>query len=220
MKKKVIIAGINNYTDIFFDYLSHDEQYEVYAYTVDEQYMSHEVWNGRPVVAFEKLVEIYSPLEYCLLLGIGYSNMNEGRKRKFLQAKGLGYEILTYIHATAIVLTDDIGEGNLIMSGAIVEHGCHLGDANIINPNVLISHNTSLGDYNFIAGSSAIAGNVIIGNNCMLGLNCTVKNDIEIADYTLIGAGTYINKSTEKYGVYVPARALKLCGKDSREMKI
>ena len=41
---------------------------------------------------------------------------------------------------------------------------------------------------------------------------------IEIKDYTLIGAGAYVSKSTEAHDVMVPNRAIKLEGKTSSDI--
>ena len=220
MKKKIVIFGINNYTDIFFDYLSCEEEYEVCAYTVNKEYLTVETWNGKRVIPFEHLEEEYPPETCEVLLAIGYNHMNEGREKKFFECKEKGYQVLTYIHPSAIVLTEKIGEGNLIMAGSIIEHGCKLGDGNIINPNVLISHNTELGNFNFVAGASSLAGNIHVGNNCMLGLNCTIRDNVTIGNYTLVGAGTYIDHSTEENSVYVPAKAVKLENKISQDIVI
>lgn len=219
-KTSVIIFGTNNYTEIFEDYLEKEDSYEVCAYTVDKSYVHEPYYHGKPLIPFEEISEFYPPESYKILLAVGYNHMNDGRKQKYNECKEKGYEVLTYIHPTAKVFTECIGEGSLLMAGCVVEHGCSLGICNIVNPNALISHNTEIGNFNFIAGSCSIAGNVIVKDNCMLGMNSTVKNGVLLEAYTLLGAGAYINHDTCKYDVYVPARSVKLENKKSFEIVI
>ena len=48
----------------------------------------------------------------------------------------------------------------------------------------------------------------IVRRGVTLGANCTIVCGVEIAPYTLVGAGSVVTRSTEAYGLYVgnPAR--------------
>ena len=39
-------------------------------------------------------------------------------------------------------------------------------------------------------------------DNCFLGVNSTIRDGIEIANHTLIGAGSLITRNTNQYDVY------------------
>jgi acetyltransferase-like isoleucine patch superfamily enzyme len=54
---------------------------------------------------------------------------------------------------------------------------------------------------------------------CFIGVNATLRNSIEIAPETLIGAGAVIMKDTVERGVYLPERA-KLFSKSSSEIEL
>jgi carbonic anhydrase/acetyltransferase-like protein (isoleucine patch superfamily) len=54
---------------------------------------------------------------------------------------------------------------------------------------------------------------------CFIGVNATLRNSIEIAPETLIGAGAIIMKNTEPKGVYLPQRA-ELFKKKSDEIEL
>ena len=173
---------------------------------------------GKPVVEFENVENIWNPDEHEMIICVGYSDMNRQRQIKFKEVREKGYHIVGYRHPSSIVLTDDIGEGNIIMEGAVIGQSCKLGEGNVIWPMAHIAHHTTVGNYNFFTISCAIAGNITIGNNCVFGNNCTVKNGITIADYTLVGAAAYVRYNTEMCGVYVPAKTYQLLGKESFEI--
>ncbi|MFT4106038.1 MAG: acetyltransferase [Lacrimispora sp.] len=218
--KNVIIFGVNQFAEMLYYYLLKENEYKVCAFTVDNDYCDEENFLGLPVVAFENVQEFYSPDEYAIFICAGYKNMNNVRTFKFQQAREKGYKIMSYIHKTAIVLTDDFGEGNIVMEGVTIGVMCRIGDGNVFWANAHVAHHTIVGDYNFFTISVSVAGNIRIHNNCFFGNNCTIRNGLDIADYTLVGAGAYISKDTEKDSVYVPQRTIKLEGKKSIEMNL
>ena len=127
---------------------------------------------------------------------------------------------MSYIHPTATVSADSIGEGTIIFECAVIGQFVKLGAMNVFDIGAMISHHSEIGDFNFFAPASTIAGYVTVGHNCFLGANSTIKNGICIGDYTLIGAGCYVSKDTEPYSVQVPARSVTLEGKSSLDMTL
>ena len=95
-----------------------------------------------------------------------------------------------------------------------------IGDNVTISNDVdFITHDASIGKVtNGI--TSDLFGPIEIGNNCFIGANSTIKNGVELNAYTLVGGGTYINKDTDSYGVYVPAMSVKLTKKSSIEIHL
>ena len=173
-----------------------------------------------PLVAFETIEQDYPPEEYGMFVCVGYNHMNQTRERVIRQAKEKGYEILSYIHPTATVLTDQIGEGTVVMERAVIGPFVKMGVGNVFWADSHVAHHTSMGNYNFFTISVAVAGNIAIGDHCFFGNNCTIKNGIRISDYTLVGAGCYVAHDTEAYSVHVPARSVVLAGKRSLDMRL
>ena len=218
--KNVIVFGTNQFSELLTWHLEKEQNTVIAAYTVDGDYIGEDsMYKGKPVVPFEKVEELYPPEQYGIYICVGYNNMNQVRERVFVQAKEKGYHILSYVHPTATVLTDDFGEGNIIMERALIGAFVKVGSGNVFWPDTHVAHHTVIGDFNFFTISSAVAGNIIIGNNCFFGNNCTIRDGIAIANYTLVGAGCYLSESTEPYSVYVPARSVQLEGKSSLEIR-
>ena len=210
---------MNKLSELMYYYLTHDDRYEPVAFSVDDEYCNTNEFMGLPVVKSSDLNKTYPPETYGIILTIGYSSMNNNRKDKFNALKSKGYDMLTYCHPSSVILTDNIGEGCLILENCTIGAYCELGRSNILFSSTTIAHHSKTGDFNFFAPESAIAGEADIKDNCFFGINCTVKNSVTISAYTLVGAGVYISKNTEEYGVYVPERAIKL-SKTSLEIKL
>lgn len=208
--KKVVVFGTSKLSELMYYYLTHDDRYELSAFSVDDGYYNSDSFMGMPVIRSSELTSAYPPEEYSIVMTMGYSSMNELRKDKFWHFKSRGYEIETYCHPSSVILTDKIGEGCIILENCTVGAFCELGCSNIIYPSTTIAHHTHIGDFNFFSVECAVAGDVNIKNNCFFGVNCTVRDSITVEDHTLVGAGAYISKSTESYGVYTPAKTVKL----------
>lgn len=213
--KKAIIFGTGVFPETLFYYL---KQEHICGFTVESKYRNGEIYCDLPLVDFESVEKTFPPDEYGIYICLGYKNMNSERERIFKLAKEKGYEILSYIHPSAVVNAKSMGIGNIILANAIVEPFCEIGDGNILKSGAHIAHHTKVGNYNFFAVSCVVAGSVNIGCNCFFGANCTVKNRINIKPYTLVGAGCYVSKDTEPFGVYVPARSVLLPDKKSTDM--
>ena len=71
----------------------------------------------------------------------------------------------------------------------------------------------------FITSHVVISGFTIIKNNCFIGVNSTLRDDILIAPYSLIGAGVTIMDSTNENDVYLAPKPFKL-NKLSTDLKI
>lgn len=208
--KKIIIFGVGDLSNQLFRYIEQDHIYDVIAFSVEEEYIKSDLFCNRPVVAFEKIEDIYSPKEYGMLICIGYNSMNKTRARIFEKVKEKGYEILSYIHPTATVLSNDFGYGNIVLENTSISIGCKIGNGNLIYNCVVLCHDVKIGNFNSISASANFLGHSSMGDYCFVGANSTVKDSTEISDMTLLGANVFINKKTKPKGVYVVNKAQRI----------
>lgn len=172
------------------------------------------------MVYFENLENMFPPSQYSVFICIGYSNMNAGRKDAYQRIIEKGYQVSTYIHPTALVQTEDIGEGCLVFENVTIGAYCSVGVGNIFYPCSHVAHHTHIGDFNFFAVSCSVAGHVTVRNQCFLGNNCTTKNGIVLMDKTLVGASAYLAWDTAIGDVVVPPRSFKLENTFSSDIRI
>lgn len=220
MGKKVIIFGNTYFSVMIYNYVKQYTTLDVVAFTVDKKFISSSTICGTPVVPYENIVDLYSPIKYSFLLGLGYNHMNDLRKNKFLSVKEKGYYIESFIHPSSNISNCSIGEGNIILENVFVGPQAFIGDGNILWNGCNISHDAHIGNYNYLAPSTTFGGKVTVNNNCFFGVNSSIRSNVSIASYTLIGAGCYLNNSTAEHDVYVPSRAVHLKDKSSFDMGI
>ena len=221
--KKVIIFGIGENAELLKYYLENDEKYKneyiVSAFTLDSEYIKNEKFCNLPLVSFQNLEKIYPPEEYFLFVALGYTQMNSLRELKYIQGKKKGYKYINYICSKAVVNAEKIGENNFIVDNSVIQPFVEIGNNNVFMGGGLIGHHSKIGNNCFFAGGANIAGKCIIKDNCFVGINSSVRDNIILEYKTLVGGGVYLNKSSEKYSIYISNSAIKL-NKKSIDIKI
>lgn len=214
--EKIVIIGNGSYAKMMNQYLKISGFHGACAYAVDACCISEPELDGIEVISLDRLREQFPCEKYDLIMGIGYAQMSQIRKRIFEQCKSWGYHFENYIHPTAIISPDvQIGEGNNILEGVIIEAGATIGNANLFFGGSMVGHESRIGNYNTFAGKSMIAGVVTVENNCFLGVSSAVKDHVVLHDYVLLGAMAYGYKDMEEYSVVVPAKSEILKNKKS-----
>lgn len=203
MKKKLVIFGTGPSAEISNFYFTEDSDFEIEAFTVNETHKNLDSFQGKPVVAYEKLIEIYPPEEFFLFIGIGYSKLNQKKTELYLNAKSKGYRFATYIYSDVkIWLNNKIGENTFIFEDNTIQPFVEIGNNCILWSGNHLGHNSKIGDNCFITSHVVISGFDKIGNNCYIGVNATLKDSIKVADNCIIGAGAIILKDTKPYEIY------------------
>jgi hypothetical protein len=110
---KVIIFGIREFASLAHIYLNHDSSHEIIAFTVTEEYMPvNPLFEGLPVVPFEKIEEIYSPKEYVLTSPMSFRNMNSLREKITASLKTMFslVQAQPYADIARLILTQLLGQ--------------------------------------------------------------------------------------------------------------
>lgn len=203
MKTKLIIFGVGNLADVLCYYLQKYELAEVATFTVDNEYLKKESHNGLPLVAVENIETYFPPSDYLFLLPLTANNMNKIRAAKYDSIKAKGYSFANFIHPTAVVEADKIGENNIVFENAIIQPYTTVGNDNIIWGGSHIGHQGSIGSHNWFSAGTIIGGESTVANNCFFGMGSRIKQRTHLADETFVGMGVSINKDSQKGEVFV-----------------
>ena len=120
---------------------------------------------------------------------LGQLRNPEPRVFLYKKLKELSVSIPCLISPHAYVSTHArIGEGTIIMHGAIVNAGANIGNNCIINSTALIEHDALIGDHCHIATGAIINGGVVVGPETFIGSGCVTKQSIVIPEKSFIPA--------------------------------
>lgn len=206
MKKRLVIFGAGDIAELAHCYFSTDSGYEVVAFTVDDAYRKDETFCGLPVVAFERVAELYPSASHACFVALSYAKLNAVRKEKYLAAKALGYSLASYVSSRATMLNDgQIGENCFILEDNTVQPFVRIGNDVTLWSGNHVGHHSTIKDHVFIASHVVISGGVEIGEQCFIGVNATMRDHIRIGERCVIGAGALLLEDAEPEGVYLGA---------------
>lgn len=176
----VDIAKLNGYRDIVF---------------LDDNENLKEC-SGYPILG---KVDMLREVKGDVFVAVGDSSVRSRIIKKYPEKK-----FPTLIHPNSIIADDVvIGEGSVIMAGAVVNPSARIGKGCIVNTSSSIDHDCSIGDYVHIAVGAHVCGTVSIGDFCWIGAGATISNNVSICSSTIIGAGATVIKDIKENGTYV-----------------
>jgi len=131
---------------------------------------------------------------------------NEARLRIGREIEKRGGEVISLVHPSALLWSNDIGKGSVIFPRAIVSIGAKVGDFCIVNKHATVGHGAVMEDGSNIADSTAMSGR--IGTCSFMGLHAVAIPDVDIGSHCTVGAGAVVIRSVPDGAtvVGVPAR--------------
>lgn len=206
MSSKVVLFGTGSFAQVVHYLLTHDSEHEVVAFTVNQDHLREREVMGLPVVPFETLEKEYPPDAFKMFVAVGYKNLNKARAGICDEARGKGYELITYISSKCTYWGEAIGDNCFIFEDNTIQPYVRIGNNVVMWSGNHIGHHSVIGDNCFITSHVVISGHVEVGPYNFFGVNATVRDSIQIGESCIIGAGSLIMKSTKDREVYIPKR--------------
>jgi sugar O-acyltransferase (sialic acid O-acetyltransferase NeuD family) len=206
---KVVVYGAGHVASMVHTYLTHDSPHDVVAFTVDGEHMTSNSLYELPVVPFEGIAALYPPDDFAMIVAIGFQHVNRVRAEKYVEAKALGYELVTYVHSKATVWPDlVIGDNCVVMENTVIQPFASVGNNVTLGSGSCIGHHSIIKDHCLLASHVDVSGNVTVEPYCFLGANSTIRDGVTIAAECVIGANVAILHNTKAREVYATPRAV------------
>lgn len=218
MSKPVVLFGTGEFAAVAKVYLEEDSPHEVVAFTVHDEFIDAPEFEGRPVVAFERMEELYPPGEVAMLVAIGFSGVNRARAGICAQCKDRGYELISYVCSKATTWGDlRVGDNTFVFENNVIQPFARIGNDVVMWSGNHIGHHSVIGDHCFVTSHVVVSGGVVVGDYSFLGVNATIRDHVSIAPSSVIGAGAIIMKDTDAEDVFIAPRT-KPSGRKSSDL--
>lgn len=151
---------------------------------------SSELVLGYPVVGSDDDLPQLLKSSNLALITVGQIKNPEIRIRLFDLLKQLGAKLAVVVSSKAHFSKHSvIGEGSIIMHGAIVNAGARIGNNCIVNSQALIEHDVEVHNHCHISTGARLNGNVTIGTGSFVGSGAVIKEGVRVGKNVVIGAG-------------------------------
>lgn len=197
MKDKLLIIGASGHGKVVADIAMEMNKWEYIAFIDDNRSLKKSL--GLDIIGSTSDLLKYID-EYDFFVGIGDNYIRERLQEKLTH---LGATIPKLIHPTAVIGRDVyIGEGTVVMPGAIINCSTKIGKGCIINTSATIDHDNLIEDYVHISPGVNLAGTVKIGKRTWIGIGSIIINNIDISCESLIGGGSLVAENIYEMGKY------------------
>lgn len=145
-------------------------------------------------------------IDKSLIITIG----NNQIRKKIVRKIAANY--LIALHPKSIIANHvSIGEGSVIMAGAILNSNVKVGEHCIINSAAVVEHDCVIRDFVHVSPNVSLAGNVTIGEGTHVGIGAVIIQGVKIGNWVTIGAGAIILNDVPDYAVIVgnPGKIIK-----------
>lgn len=214
--KDLIIVGAGEFAQIAYEYFTVDAKRNVIGFCVNREFKKEGSLLGLPIFEYEDLFQKFPPESVELFVAIPATKFNEVRKKFFLELKGRGYKLATYISSRAFFWRNvEIGENCFIFEDNTIQPFVRIGDNVIMWSGNHIGHRSQIGSHSFLTSHVVVSGYCNIGEGCFLGVNSTFNDKISVANHCVVGAGSLVTKSLQTpNAVYFGSPAKLVEGKD------
>ena len=149
------------------------------------------------------LKDIVSSYEICGgVIGIGDNSIRSRVRDQIIKAIP-NFEFINCIHPKSILAKDvNLGDGNVVMAGAIINSSTKINNHCILNTNSSIDHDGLMSDFSSMAPNSTAGGSVIIGDYSAIGIGANIFDSIKIGCNCIVGGGSLVCNDTKDDSIY------------------
>ena len=194
---KIILIGSGGHARSCIDIIESEGQYQI-AGLIEKDEKSKNSNLGYPIIGIDKDLQVLRERYKNALITVGQIKSSIIRVNIYQVLKELCFALPVIVSSMAYVSKHaQIGEGTIIMHGAIVHANAKIGKNCIINDRSLIEHDAIIGNHCHIATGAVINGEVNVGDETFIGSGAITKQGISIGKNCIISAGIFLKNNID-----------------------
>jgi len=202
-KSKIIVVGAGGHAKACIDVIEANPNFKIFG-LIGQHYEVGRSLLGYTIIGTDEELSNLKQTYDAIFIGIGQIKNPDLRVKLFEDVRALGFILPSFISPTAYVSQHaTIGDGTIVMSGAIVGPGAKVGHNCIINSQALIEHDVVVGDHCHISTGARLNGAVSIGAESFVGSGAILMQGINVGDRCILGMGTLLRNDLSNQTVYV-----------------
>jgi len=140
------------------------------------------------VLGTTEMIGKFYASDTCYFCAIGDNKI----RRKIMEENNVKWINLIHPSAQVSEFRAQMGVGNMICAGSVIEPETFIGNGNIFNTNSSVNHDCVINDFNHIGPGTNICGGVVMGDENLFGVGSSVIPNVIIGSRNLFGAGSVI----------------------------
>ena len=190
MAKPLVIFGSAEIASLAKYYFENDAEREVCCFSVDDDFLDNDSFEGVPLVPFSELARRYPPDEFDAHVALSYVRLNNLRQQKYEQMKAAGYSMASYVCSKSVIWPDAIiGDNCLILENQTIQPNVTIGNNVMLWSGNHIGHGSRIEDHAYLASHVVVSGHCVIGERSFLGVNVTLKDFCNVGSDCFVAMG-------------------------------
>ena len=190
-QKSVVIYGAGKGGITIQETLSKANGFNVVCF-VDDDYTNLGLQIGLPVYHSSNLNQLKKKGIMHLALGVASGSIRQKNKNK---AEELGFEVINVVHHNSYVSPSvQMGKGNFIKAGAVIDTNTIIGDCCIIDNGAIIAHDNVIENGCHIAPGATFGSSIVLGQNTVVGIGANISTNIKIGKNCIIAVGASVTQ--------------------------
>ncbi|GFO55069.1 hexapeptide transferase [Geomonas sp. Red276] len=187
-KQGIFVFGASGHAKVVIDIIEKEGRYRI-AFLVDDDpaLKGREIY-GYPVVGGRDALR-----ERWLRQGVIAIGDNESRRSVAGWLAENGFRLVTAVHPAATLGRGvKVGDGTVIMAGAVINSDAVIGENVIVNTRASIDHDCEVGAFSHIAPGAVLCGEVRVGEESFVCAGATIIPNTTVGSQALVGAGATV----------------------------
>jgi sugar O-acyltransferase (sialic acid O-acetyltransferase NeuD family) len=207
-KDNIVVIGSSGHAKVVIDVIEKEGKYRIVG-LVDSYKQGLERVYGLGLMGAEEVLE---PLVANGTISGGIIAIGDNWKRHLMAEKIKAlvpqFKFISAVHPSAQIARGvKIGDGAVVMAGAVVNSDSRIGDFCILNTNSSLDHDCVMEDFSSLAPNATTGGNVMIGEFSAISLGANIVHGHGIGKHTVIGAGALVLDDIPEYCIAYGAPA-------------
>jgi len=186
--EQLLIFGSGGHAKVVIDVIEKAGDHQIFGIMVskrglEDHFLGYRVYGDDELEAIERRIGI---------VAIG-DNWIRARVFENITTLFPDFRFVSAVHPSAqIGKAVSIGEGTVVMAGAVINSGTRIGQHCIVNTKASVDHDCCLMDFSSIAPGVTLGGNVRVGAYSAVSLGAAVLPGVSIGEHSVIGAGAVV----------------------------
>jgi len=191
LKKNIVLIGGGGHCISAIDIIENENKFNILG-ILDSNIKENNIL-GYKILGGDNLIPELVNKDTYFLITVGQIKSYSTRKKIAKILIENKAKLATIISTLAYVSKHaTVGEGSIIMNGAVVNAKSTIGKNCIINTKSNVEHGVSIGDFCHLSTCAVVNGDSVIGNGTFIGSNATISNEVSIKENSIISAGKFI----------------------------
>ena len=188
----ILIVGGGGHAHSCIDVIEQCGDYDIKGIVDNNKNLGQTIL-GYPVVGTDKDLSTLRTQFDSAFIAVGQIKSSNVRASLFETLRKLNFKMPSIISPLSYVSPHSrIGDGTIVMHGAIVNARVEVGENSIINSNALLEHDAYVGDNCHISTATILNGGVKIESKTFIGSGSVVIEGISVGEGCIIGASVLV----------------------------